>query len=83
MAEDLALRKSQEKKAARVSTICLILAMLTMAAWGWTPLKNIVPAAPILLIFVGFVLVSIIMAFVVVYRGLQHRALKAKIEDGS
>ena len=54
-----------------------------MAVWGWTPLKNIVPAAPTLLIFVGFVLVSICMAFVGVYRGIQKRAVEAKIEDGS
>ena len=83
MAEDLALRKAQEQSAAKISTICLILSMLTMAVWGWTPLKNIVPAAPILLIFVGFVLVSICMAFVGVYRGIQKRALEARIEDES
>ncbi len=81
MAEEFKLRKSQEQSAAKISTICLILSMLTMAAWGWTPLKEIVPALTILLIFGLFVLVSIGMAIVGVYRGIQARALKARIED--
>lgn len=83
MAEAVANKKAQEQKAAKISTICLILSMLTMAAWGWTPLKNIVPAAVNLWIFVCFVFASIVMAFVGVYRGIQHRALKARIEDGN
>lgn len=83
MAEAVANRKAQEQSAAKISTICLILSMLTMAAWGWTPLKEIVPAAVSLSIFGGFVIVSIVMAIVGVYRGIQHRALKARIEDGS
>lgn len=81
MAEELALRKSQEQNAARISTICLILSMLTMAAWGWTPLKHIVPATVNLWIFVCLGVVSIFMAVTGVYRGIQARALKAKIED--
>ena len=83
MTEALVNKKREEHEAAKISTICLILSMLTMAAWGWTPLKEIVPAATSLLIFVGFVFVSMVMAVVALYRGIQHRALKAKIEDGS
>ena len=81
MTEELKLRKTQERNAAKYSTACLILAMLTMGLWGWTPLKNIVPAATNLLIFGGFVLGSIFLAIVSVYRGIQKRSLKAQIED--
>lgn len=81
MTEDLKLRKTQERNAAKFSTACLILAMLSMAAWGWTPLKTIVPAGANLIIFGALVLTSMTLALISVYRGIQKRALKAKIED--
>ena len=81
MTEELKLRKAQERNAAKYSTACLILAMLVMAVWGWTPLKNIVPAAANLGIFGVLVLASIFLALTAFYRGIQKRALKAKIED--
>lgn len=83
MAEDLKLKKTQERNAAKYSTACLILAMLTMGAWGWTPLKSIVPAVTTLIIFGSLVLVSIFMAVLSVYRGIQKRSLEAQIEDKS
>ncbi len=83
MTEDLKLRKTQEQNAAKYSTACLILAMLTMAVWGWTPLKNIVPAAVNLGIFGILVLTSVFLALTSVYRGIQKRSLKAQIEDKS
>ena len=83
MSENLELRKTQGKNAAKISTFFLILAMLTMAVWGWTPLKNIIPAAANLGIFGIFLATSMFMAGLTVYRGLQTRALEAKIEDQS
>lgn len=81
MTEDLKLKKAQERNAAKFSTVFLILAMLSMAAWGWTPLKTIVPAVANIVIFGVLVLASMILALISVYRGIQKRALKAKIED--
>ena len=81
MDEEMKLRKTQEINAAKYSTSCLIAAMLIMGAWGWTPLKNIIPAATNLVIFGALVLASLILASTSVYRGIQKRSLKAKIED--
>jgi hypothetical protein len=81
MAETLELRKRQERNAAKISTACLFAAMLTMAAWGWTDLKYTVSAVTNLTVFGSLVLVSIFMAITSVYRGIQKRALKAKLDD--
>lgn len=81
MNEELKFRQTQERNAAKFSTACLIVAMLMMAAWGWTPLKNIVPAAANLVFFGILMLTSVFFALTSVYRGIQKRSLKAKIED--
>ena len=81
MTEDLKLRKTQERNAAKYSTSCLIAAMLIMGAWGWTPLKHIIPASVTLGTFGALVLTSIFLALTSVYRGIQKRSLKAQIED--
>ena len=83
MAEEMKLRKTQERNAAKYSTSCLIAAMLIMGAWGWTPLKNIIPAATNLVFFGMLMLTSVFFALTSVYRGIQKRALKAKIEDAA
>lgn len=64
-----------------MSSISLGVAMLVMALWGWTPLKNIIPALTVLTLFVSFVILAIAGAAFRIYRGMQVRALKAKIVD--
>lgn len=81
MAEHLEKLKKQEKNAAIISSIFLGLAMLTMALWGWTPLKNIIPAITVLTLFVSSVVLAILGAVFRIYRGIQVRALTAKIAD--
>ena len=81
MAEHLKKLQQQEKRAAFMSSISLGCAMLVMALWGWTPLKNLIPALTILTLFVSFVVLAIAGAAFRVYRGMQIRALKAKIAD--
>ena len=81
MSEHLEKLQKQEKKAALMSSISLGVAMLTMALWGWTPLKNMVPALAVLTVFVSFVVLAIAGAVFRIYRGIQVRALKAKIAD--
>ena len=81
MAEHLKQLQKQEKNAAAMSSISLVVAMLVMAVWGWTPLKTIIPALTILILFVSFVILAIAGAGFRIYRGMQVRALKAKIAD--
>lgn len=81
MAEHLEKLKKQEKNAAIISSIFLGLAMLIMALWGWTPLKNIIPAITVLTLFVVSVVLAISGAVFRIYRGIQVRALTAKIAD--
>ena len=81
MAEHLEKLRKQEKKAAFMSSISLGVAMLTMALWGWTPLKNMIPALDILTVFVSFVILAIAAAIFRIYRGIQVRALTARIAD--
>ena len=81
MAEHLEKLQKQEKNAALMSSVSLGAAMLTMALWGWTPLKTTIPALTILTLFVSFVILAIAGAGFRIYRGIQVRALKAKIAD--
>ena len=81
MSEHLEKLKRQEKRAAFMSSISLGIAMLTMALWGWTPLKNMVPALTVLTLFGSFVVLAIGGAVFRIYRGIQVRALTAKIAD--
>ena len=81
MVEHLKKLQQQEKRAAFMSSISLGCAMLVMALWGWTPLKTLIPALTILTLFVAFVVLAIAGAAFRVYRGMQVRALKAKIAD--
>lgn len=81
MAEMLKEIEKKQKTAAKLGTIGLALAMLTMAIWGWTPLKHIIPAVFILGLFAIFVVFAIAFTLLSVYRGMQVRAQKAKIED--
>ena len=81
MSEHLEKLRKQEKRAAVLSGVSLGVAMLTMALWGWTPLKNMIPALTILTVFVSFVFLAILAAIFRIYRGIQIRALKAKIAD--
>ncbi len=81
MAEHLEKLQKQEKNAAIMSSVFLGIAMLGMALWGWTPLKNIIPALTILTLFVTSVGIAIVGAGFRIYRGIQVRALKAKIAD--
>ena len=81
MAEMLKEIEKKQKNAAKLGTIGLVLAMLTMAIWGWTPLKDTIPAVYTLGLFTIFVVFSIALTTLSVYRGMQVRAQKAKIED--
>ena len=81
MSEHLEKLKKQEKKAALMSGVSLGVAMLVMALWGWTPLKTMIPALGILTLFVSFVILAIGAAIFRIYRGIQVRALTAKIAD--
>lgn len=81
MSGDLEKLKKQEKKAAVMSSISLGGAMLTMALWGWTPLKNVIPAFWVLVVFGSFMVLALAAAIFRIYRGIQVRALKAKIAD--
>ena len=81
MPEHLKQLQKQEKNAALMSSVSLGAAMLSMALWGWTPLKTIIPAFTILTVFVSFVILAIAGAGFRIYRGIQVRALKAKIAD--
>ena len=81
MSEHLEKLQKQEKLAAFMSSISLGIAMLVMALWGWTPLKTMIPALGILTVFVSFVILAILAAVFRVYRGIQVRALTAKIAD--
>ena len=81
MAEQLKQLQKQEKNAAFMSSVSLVVAMLVMAVWGWTPLKTIIPAITVLILFVSFVILAIAGAGFRIYRGMQVRALKAKIAD--
>lgn len=81
MAEHLEKLKKQEKNAAIISSIFLGLAMLFMALWGWTPLKNIVPAITVLTLFATCMILAILGAAFRIYRGIQVRALTAKAAD--
>lgn len=83
MAEHLEKLQKQEKNAAVMSSISLVVAMLVMALWGWTPLKNIIPALTVLTLFVSFVFLAIIGAGFRIYRGMQVKAAKAKITDAN
>ena len=82
MDEHLKDIQKQQKTAATRASVSLILAMLTMAIWGWTPLKNIIPALAVLTVFAVFIIFSIGMTILSFYRGIQARAQKAIIEDG-
>lgn len=81
MSEHVEKLKKQEKRAAYMSSISLGVAMLVMALWGWTPLKTVIPALGILTVFVSFVVLAIGAAIFRIYRGIQVRALTAKIAD--
>jgi len=81
MAEMLKEIEKKQRNAAKLGTIGLALAMLTMAIWGWTPLKHIIPAVYTLGLFTIFVVFAIALTVLSVYRGMQARAQKAKIED--
>lgn len=81
MAEHLENLRQQEKRAAFMSGVSLGCAMLVMAFWGWTPLKTLIPALMILTVFVSFVVLAIAGAAFRIYRGMQVRALKAKLAD--
>lgn len=81
MAEHLEKLQKQEKNAAVMSLISLGVAWLVMALWGWTPLKTVIPAITVLTLFVSFIILSILGAAFRIYRGMQVRALKAKIAD--
>lgn len=81
MAEHLEKLQKQEKNAALMSSISLGMAMLVMALWGWTPLKNIIPAITVLTLWGSFVILAISGAAFRIYRGMQVRALQAKIAD--
>ena len=78
------LKEIQEKQkvASTRASIALVLSMLTMAIWGWTPLKNIIPALAVLVVFAVFSIVAVGLTVLSIYRGIQVRAQKAIIEDG-
>ena len=81
MSEHLKKLQKQEKRAAFRASVSLGCAMLIMSVWGWTPLKAIIPAVTILTLFISFVVLAILGSAFRVYRGMQIKALKAKIED--
>ena len=81
MEEHLKEIQKKQKTAATRASISLILSMLTMAIWGWTPLKNLIPAFAVLMVFAVFGIVSIGLTVLSLYRGIQARAQKAIIED--
>ena len=81
MAEHLKKLQKQETRASFMSGISLLMAMLVMALWGWTPLKTIIPALWILTLFVSFVILAILGAAFGIYRGIQIRSLQAKLAD--
>jgi D-alanyl-lipoteichoic acid acyltransferase DltB (MBOAT superfamily) len=76
--EDLKRRKNNVNK---IATYSLIISMLVMALWGWTPLKEIIPGAFILYLFVLLMLISIASTLLSIYRGIQIRHAEAAIED--
>ena len=81
MAEMLKEIEKKQKNAAKLGTLGLVLAMATMAIWGWTPLKQIIPAVYILVLFAIFMVFAIALTVLSVYRGMQVSAQKARIED--
>jgi 4-hydroxybenzoate polyprenyltransferase len=70
-----------QKRNQKFATYLLFLSMGTMALWGWTPLKQIVPALPVVVLWVSFTLTSLCLAIFGVYRGMQAKSWKEKIED--
>ena len=82
MEEHLKEIQEKQKIASTRASISLVLSMLTMAIWGWTPLKNIIPALAVLVVFAVFSIFAIGLTLLSIYRGIQARAQKAIIEDG-
>lgn len=81
MEEKLNQLKTQERNSKRISSACLIGSMFVMALWGWTPLKNVIPAIYTLVLWAALSLVALVVGILSIYRGIQVRSLKARIED--
>lgn len=81
MTEDLEKTQRQEKNARKVASVFLFAAMALMALWGWTPLKKVIPGTPVLVLFMVFVVLSVILTLLSIYRGIQARSKKAQLED--
>jgi hypothetical protein len=55
--------------------------MVIMALWGWTPLKQMIPGAFVLFLFVVLMIISIGATLLGIYRKIQINHEKAKLED--
>ena len=78
---ELESRIKLAKSARRLSVYLLMAAFAIMGAWGFTPLKEVLPALFVLILFVFFSLVALGLTILSLYKGIQIKALRAKIED--
>ena len=81
MEDEMKNLKGKQKLAAKGATFSLLAAMATMALWGWTPLKESIPAVYVLSIFLLFVVFALVLTILTVYRRMKYTAMKAKLAD--
>jgi uncharacterized membrane protein len=81
MEDELKETQFKQRNTNLIATISLLLSMVIMGLWGFTPLKKIIPALLVLNLFIIFCLIAVAFTILGIYRGMQVKALKARIED--
>ena len=81
MEDELKQKKFQALNARKISVGFLLTAFIIMAGWGFTPLKNVLPALSALMLFGACAIIAVAFTILGLYRDVQIKALKASIED--
>lgn len=81
MQEELKKKKEEQRNARIRSLISIFGSMIVMALWGWTPLKEIIPALPVVFAWISLSMAALIYGIYSVIRKQQVKSLKAQIED--